>query len=124
MRKAVRTRLIEALESGRYHQGRGLLKHVSKRDNTTRHCVIGVLCELYIESTGGRKGKFIQEKQELHDFKKAKIAYSIGNSYIDPPYKITKWAGSDLDEIDDLITMNDKGLSFKSIAKALREVKD
>lgn len=55
MNKRVKSLWLEALRSGRFQRGTGVLRR-TYGDGTQRHCCLGVLCELYREN---------QEKEDL-----------------------------------------------------------
>lgn len=45
MKKALKSKWVAALRSGKYKQTTSVLKHVSERDNLS-YCCLGVLCEI------------------------------------------------------------------------------
>ncbi len=115
MNKTIKEIWIQALESGEYEQGKGLL-----REDEDRYCCLGVLCDLYSKihpSTQWQLGDngtwyFLDEEATL-------------------PKKVMKWAGleSSAGEYDLesskkhpwLTEDNDNGKSFKEIAEIIRE---
>lgn len=128
MKAHIRERLIEALESGRYHQGKGLIKYVNRRGQLC-HCALGVLGELYQKATSGNRGKFIELKpKELADLfafqsadqKKARSVFVMMGLATDLPDRVFKWAGMSDAEATDLLVWNDKGQKFHEIAYRLR----
>ena len=56
MKAEIAKKWVKALRSGRYQQGKQALKVKSKR-GITRHCCLGVLCELYQNAHRGKKLK-------------------------------------------------------------------
>lgn len=61
MKAKIKEKFLEALKSGKYRQGRGLMKYEDAKGNLC-HCALGVLCEIYVEATSQRKGKFVKPK--------------------------------------------------------------
>jgi hypothetical protein len=102
---------IEALKSGEYGQGSGML-----RPDKTRFCCLGVLCDLHQKSGFG----YEWERDESNSINP--YHYDDHISYL-PPCVVT-WAGLENDNPfvsvgDDRITvgnMNDSGASFEEIA--------
>lgn len=74
MKKSVMKKWVEALRSGEYFQGYGMLKH------NDSYCCLGVLCEISKKA----KWKAIQKNSSMY-------LYS-GNGEILPP-KVWEWAG-------------------------------
>jgi hypothetical protein len=56
-------KLVEALNSGKYVQGRDRLKKPDGQGGYV-HCCLGVACEVYIQETG--KGQWIDNGTHLH----------------------------------------------------------
>lgn len=130
MKETVRQNLMAALESGCYLQGRNALKY-KDRKGQIRHCVGGVLCELYEQSTKGRRGKFMEIQMErvegLPDETHENIRAIGGRSIFSilghenvPPSRVLKWAAISDVEMDSMRKMNDEGSTFGQIARWLR----
>ena len=111
MKKEIAEKWVAALRSGDYTQHRGSLTNPPR----TRHCCLGVLCEVAIEEgvelgVSSRWGEYDGE-----------------NSFLPPC--VMEWA--DIEEIDGrfvraidedvycLVSMNDIGYSFSQIANAI-----
>ena len=130
MREAIRKRLISALQSGQYRQGKKALKYLA-RDGVPRYCPTGVLCELYEQTTRGRAGKLLpRELIDLHpseeiyqDLKhlRVKVVFSILGYMALPPDRVLDWAGMTTQEALALIRASDSGKTFKAIARMLGE---
>lgn len=118
MNGSIKKRWVEALRSGRYKQGRGVLWNPS--DNT--FCCLGVLCEIAREDgiverdpSGARYG----------NPGAAVFALAV------PPLEVVKWAG--LMESNPTVWCDDRGatdlayindqlrLDFKAIARIIEE---
>jgi hypothetical protein len=98
MNDVIRRRWVRALRSGRYEQGRGLLKR------RNRYCCLGVLCELYHadhkktthwETTGTVKPAraFVDDDGKLDETGLTK--------------RVREWAGLDVDDELELTRLND-----------------
>jgi hypothetical protein len=92
-------RWVEALESGRYKQGKGFLEFEGS------YCCLGVLCDLHIQTVGGVD---IVSSSEL------------GKNLI-PREDILDWAGIDRTTADVLANGNDDGATFTELAQKIRE---
>jgi hypothetical protein len=110
MNPDIKKRWLDALRSGKFKQGREALR--SNHGGDTRHCCLGVLCELAVEDG---------------------VARRKGNRYLDCseilPRDVQHWA-----ELDDpnpsvrgqgfsvcLAEMNDSGKDFNAIADIIEE---
>ena len=113
MKKEIKAKWIKALLSGKYKQGREVLR---RKNNT--FCCLGVLCDLYIKEIGG-------------EWKMGKdgISYCIMQNDTGLPSKIQRWAGInstegsyDSDNDKTLADDNDSGgKGFKTIAKIIEK---
>jgi hypothetical protein len=75
MNKRIKARWVKALRSGRYKQGRNML-----RTDDGKFCCLGVLCDLHSKSTGtawGTDGRYFGNSATL-------------------PLPVMEWAGLDL----------------------------
>ena len=114
MNPQIKTRWITALLSGKYKQG----KEVLRRKNNT-FCCLGVLCDLYIKENGG------EWKMRKND----EGSYSIMRNNTRLPRIIQRWAGINSTEgsyysDDDETLANDNdsgGKGFKTIAKIIEK---
>lgn len=129
MRAKVRKSLISALENNEYRKGTNLLKYVDSK-HVTRHCVGGILIELYEKATSAKRGKFIEISSKCFgnnccgtDIKKRRIkkVYSLLGSISYIPDKVIDWAGMSYAEVNRIVSANDDGMSFKGIARIIRE---
>ena len=109
MKQHIKEKWLEALRSGKYKQGKNLLK------TEDGYCCLGVLCDLHRKSTKSKRNKW----QGSY--------YNCGNEYTTSflPRLVQKWAGIDTKEgefelkngeKEYLTTLNDQGKSFKQIA--------
>jgi hypothetical protein len=141
MKKNIMQQWVAALRSKKYKQGRRLLKYKHK-DGTTRHCCLGVLCELY------QKDRRKQQKQTLRQ----KIIRSSAADFLDVvpsatvktaavigfkssvkasadlgvlPAVVMRWAGLQTEtgafKNDALTLLNDHGKSFAQIADVIEK---
>jgi hypothetical protein len=62
--KNIAKKWVKALRSGKYKQGRGLLKQFDKHGEA-RHCCLGVLCELYNQDMKKQKKKTLCVEDDL-----------------------------------------------------------
>lgn len=100
MKPAIKERLVQALRSGEYKQGRYNLR--LPRSNS--FCCLGVLCDLYSKETG-------------KPWKIMSPAYL--DSYAIPPDEVLDWAGLVGEEANKLAGMNDGGATFEAIANSI-----
>lgn len=131
MNQEIKKLWVDALESGEYQQ-------VQKRLRTPLgHCCLGVLCDLYHKITG--KGKW--EKLDYGDESDIPVLFKFDpqspNDFFEVsilPRTVIDWAGLGTGEsrhslqrltVDGqehgLTGLNDDGVSFKEIAKLIRE---
>ena len=117
MKQEVKAELIEALRSGEYPQGKGGLKYADGR-----HCVHGVLCEVYAKHHPAASWvPHLWSNGFLSDY----LAFSspeadtTGDDTTSPPRAVREWAEMDYDEMNALMKANDKGRSFLQIADLL-----
>jgi hypothetical protein len=92
---------VEALLSGEYKQGMGLL--YDTRNNSW--CCLGVLCNVYINET-----KSVKEILDL----------SLDEAMFFPVDEVFEWAGISDNDGGLLADLNDHGHSFKSIVAKMR----
>lgn len=107
MNKQVKALWLKALRSGEYAQGRERLL-TEEENGEHSFCCLGVLCDLYSRKTG-------QQWEKTNHSWGQFISFSGTNTM--PPLEIDKWSELDSDAQDKLAGMNDKGKSFKAIAK-------
>lgn len=100
MKKSVKKKWLEALRSGEYKQGRKCLRQTVQGE--TKHCCLGVLSELYNNTSEGINNPQLLEIDEQP------FAY--------PHFKVMEWAGIDFDVVETLATKNDYKKSFYFIA--------
>jgi hypothetical protein len=110
MKTKIKELWIEALRSGKYQQGEGLLK-----TQDGKYCCLGVLCDIYAKT------------QKKKGFQKGKFQYYFqdkGNAAL-LPENVMKWSGIDSKfgnyKNNNLTTDNDNGKSFVQIAKIIEE---
>lgn len=114
MKKDIANKWIEALLSGKYKQGKGLLKN-----NRNEYCCLGVLCEI----------SGISQFEEIYD----RFHNGISNYYLGIeatlPVKVREYSGVDnemasfIDKNGDyysLAKLNDNGETFKTISKIIK----
>jgi hypothetical protein len=132
MKKKIADEWVKALRSGKYRQGKKALKFKSKR-GVTRHCCLGVLCELY-QKEHKRKLKVEPRSPDPDDdLPKYSKAYKFEDSWETLPEKVMMWAGMDSDEgflpsdhydygyegSQTLAELNDNGCPFREIADTI-----
>lgn len=130
---------VEALESGQYKQGRGLLNQ--EIDGVNQYCCLGVACEVYNKANPDKElcvekintqSPFNEVFNVLYDKESAflpKIVQewlglkSINGSYIEGTVSITvdnKYSNTSISIDNKLTTQNDSGKSFKEIAGLIK----
>jgi hypothetical protein len=119
MNKKVMKKWVKALLSGKYKQGRGLLKQTDHKD-IIRHCCLGVLCELYNEDMKEKKKKKLTEKVDGFGV----IRFNKQPEHL--PSIVKDWADlndnvGSIGAFDSLATINDDGKTFKTIAKIIEK---
>lgn len=138
MKPEVAKKWVSALRSGKYKQGKAALKYTTK-NGVTRHCCLGVLCELYNQDKKKKEQqplsvKPAKEFTELETPTGSK-AYSFAGEATMLPTSVRKWAGmmdrvgeihNEGDENDgsSLAELNDAGASFKKIAQIIEDSVD
>ena len=113
MNERVKKLWVEALRSGEYRQGVGML-----RDKHGRYCCLGVLCDLHAKDTGGGWGKksdvFCVPPQDSYLWCTGKL-----------PHEVARWAGiMEFGQVrgqDDLVSKNDNGATFSDIALIIEQ---
>jgi len=139
MKKDIAKKWVKALRSGKYKQGKHMLKAATKTG--MRYCCLGVLCELYQQDRKRKKLPLLRTRDRTEAERNIAILpasvkkiFAFGRdefTTVVPP-SVQKWAGLDdaagtfLDDkpvilkpkcrCDSLAELNDKGASFKRIA--------
>lgn len=85
MNQKVKKLWVKALRSGKFKQGQGTLKQVTKKGKV-KHCCLGVLCELHSQKFG-RKFKIKYNP----DLKEEEFLYLKETEVL--PKAVAKWAG-------------------------------
>jgi hypothetical protein len=111
MNAELKAKWVEALRSGNYSQGHGLLKR-REDDNTAKHCCLGVLCEL-IDPT-----KFTPRTNESRTYEYGLHGFS---SDITLPPSVQCMTGLDEETCQTLANMNDTGNTFQDIAAYIQQ---
>jgi hypothetical protein len=90
MHKNIMEKWVEALRSGKYRKGRGVLTEV-KKNGTKNYCCLGVLCELYMEENNLpiRIGPQVSARSRDRMI----VYYDEYDKFL--PYEVRKWAGMD-----------------------------
>lgn len=114
---------IEALTSGEYEQGQGVLRS----DGT--FCCLGVLCDLHRKEIGGKWIKADDSVVITEDIARPVYTYNSLSTIL--PRSVYEWAGltgnnRDNPTIDDsmsptLAEKNDAGIPFLEIAKLIEQ---
>lgn len=120
MNREIRDRWVAALRSGTYKQGRSMLK-VDAAYGETRHCCLGVLCEIALESG-------VQVELDLHHLEDGSVAHRYDGQQGYPPRSIIDWADLGHGEVrydegwTNLYQLNDSlKMSFREIADIIEE---
>lgn len=109
MESTIKQKWVKALRSGKYKQGRGML-----RNNDNEFCCLGVLCDLFDQS------RWIK-RENGYSYKYGK-GLSKGYASSNLPEDIFKKIGLSWYQEDILINMNDnRRMSFDEIADWIEE---
>lgn len=104
MNEEIKTKWLEALRSGRYQQGKSVL-----RGPDDRYCCLGVLCDV-IDSSGWVQ----QSPGSFYDYGPARDAV-----YLPGPIAVEARLGEEVQR--SLANMNDIGYTFDRIADRIEE---
>lgn len=110
MNADIRQRWLAALQSGKYRQGKGLL-----RSQTDKYCPLGVLCDLHAAHTG-REGGWEKGNTPVLDY------WSYLGAATEPPPQVLTWAQLDRADAQELMWSNDK--SCTSFADAIAYIQE
>lgn len=110
MKRHIAMLWAEALESGMYPQGKGVLDNVY-----SGYCCLGVLCDL-----AAQHGQVVAENQDPRG------APRIIGKFLDDQPRVMEWAGAKssegyIDSYHSLAGFNDSGAPFTTIAKIIRK---
>ncbi|NDD52344.1 hypothetical protein EBZ39_00430 [bacterium] len=140
---------VQALRSKKYKQGHSVLKQKT-RAGVTRHCCLGVLCELYQQDRRKRGQKvmpsFVKKQWNTSSGNKNKVTFYLPDTECQPthlPKIVQRWAGVQTDsghfpvsskpcravivtgnehaDADSLMALNDEGATFTQIAEIIEE---
>lgn len=115
MDQEIKAKWLQALRSGEYEQGEGFLKKTGS-DGKTKHCCLGVLCELGViaEVTTQHKDGCCERN--------AFLSTASGSPYTRfLPDTVATWADIRSETESALARMNDEGKSFAYIANYIEE---
>lgn len=137
MKKTVAEKWVKALRSKKYKQAKSVLK-IKNKSGVVRHCCLGVLCELYQQDMRKHKRKPLPvsaENAHAHDSELPKTSqiYDFNGDVAHLPEHVRKWAGMRTDNGDlhgesydvdgitcwDLVSVNDHGANFQTIATVI-----
>lgn len=113
MKAEIKQKWLEALRSGRYEQGRGVL-----RSRADRFCCLGILCDL-IDPSGWGGVHAVETNIDGHDKQIYAFPYKAGELVSDTslPEEMRARTGLEFPDINALIEMNDSGCDFMKIAR-------
>lgn len=100
MKQSIAKRWVKALRSGKYKQGRGKLRRVE--DEVTKHCCLGVLCELRGVRFDGARGGLNREELKWGGFESKASLITAPDVLWGQPQTLAE--------------LNDAGWSFERIA--------
>lgn len=138
MKKSVAEKWVKALRGKKYKQGRSVLKKKDKK-GVTRHCCLGVLCELYQqfrrENDQNPLPVKIEDANDYHcEMKKGERVFHFGDETTHLPDRVMRWAGISTSDCEfdgeelvgdapyyDLVAMNDQGSTFKRLADVIEK---
>jgi hypothetical protein len=123
MNKRVIKGWLKRLRSGEYTQGQNHLR-IEGDDYCnvpTRHCCLGVLCDMYAQSADGKRHKSVWDEGACDDAC-APVEFRVKGENPQgqmPPRAVMRWAGIDEYDAAELAEMNDEGKTFKQIAQVI-----
>lgn len=121
MRKLVAKKWVDALRSGKYKQGFGLLKQIDADTHNVKHCCLGVLCEVYNETMKNGKKKPLNTKETRKDgpvpfdFHDDTIVVHFNNESEVLPKEVQQWAR---------MSHNSGKIVFNGLSALLAEIND
>lgn len=121
MNQAIKKEWVEALLSGRYQQGQGVLKRRDYVNNTNAYCCLGVLVDLAMKS-----GIDIEVERDESNYNEDYF-FDGCNEFL--PRVVMDWAGIKHDNgwfasgpfSETLAELNDKGSSFSELADIINK---
>jgi hypothetical protein len=138
MKKEIAQKWVKALRSGKYKQGQKALKYHNK--GVTRHCCLGVLCELYQQDKKQKQQKPLkttevtpQDACLFLELSPRGRAVQFANDSTELPPSVARWAGLHTHDgafiepvkgfrrIRSLAGLNDDGATFKKIADVIEQ---
>jgi hypothetical protein len=136
MRKDIAKKWIKALRSGKYKKGFGYLKQYNSRGQS-RHCCLGVLCELYNETMKKNHKKTLTVSSNWHDFDENNGFVLFNRKSGSLPKVVKNWAGikdetgefiykvkdryGEYKQNQNLSILNDTGSKFSTIANIIEK---
>ena len=112
-----RKKWAEALRSGEYKKGSGLLKCNNYPELETRHCPWGVGCEVYIQEN---KDTFYWTHNDVNKvFYFGSFDHNILTvpTYTFPPREVVEFFGMSKHDMHHIVDMSDEGiLTFEGVA--------
>jgi len=105
MHPDIKTRWLDALRSGTYHQTRTRLRQGK------RYCVFGVLCDLSLQEPSPWQWRYIHRE-----------GWHFGHFRNTPPYTVYNWwAGIPEHDYQTLLILNDDRATFAQLADWIDE---
>jgi hypothetical protein len=120
MKEDIKNEWLAELRSGEWLQGAARLKKVDESNGETRHCCLGILCEI-------AKRHGVAAEEDMGNGVMFKTHELSDDSYEFLPIGVRNWAG--LSEADPWIgsvekrlsSLNDEGFDFPAIATFIEE---
>lgn len=118
MNPEIKAKWLEALRSGKYEQGKGVL-----RDAENRFCCLGVLCDLISPDSWDEAPSLdnVMICGVAHDVSAFGYHYATHSSDTDLPFSLRTEVSLSADDQEVLIGMNDDGRSFAEIADHIEQ---
>ena len=116
-------KLIDALRSEKYVQGKGKMKFYPINDHGIRHCPLGVACEVFIEERGSEwQWRFNSTAGRYHLVNIFEGAYGSVNY---PPTEVLNYFGIDKSKAMEIAKWNDKfNYTLGEIANEISKYKE
>ena len=125
MKEDIEKRWVEALESGKYKQGKDSLK-IQNKDGSFSYCCLGVLCELAVEDgiikpSSIPKNSFVWTYEDRSGVLPMKVMEWAGLDSCNPQVKDDIHVSLQHENLSLSVYNDNLNYSFKQIAKLIRD---
>lgn len=121
MNQDIAARWVSALRSGKYEQGKNLLKQLHDSGKVS-YCCLGVLCDLYLQEYPDSAYTPDLRPDLDRPTRENGTPYAFGEKEVElPPKDIQTWAGINPHQCDALAEQNDSGSTFEELADLIEK---